>query len=162
MERSAEVRLFDHEYHRIFSHGLDAHRIVFLHELDLALRGVRAQLNDELVAAFSSVRFALVYLVTRLIELTDEGRAFLGSPEALLGSSRGNVREALKDLSAEAVASVNHFVDAKELEAQEQGKTFDAKVAFKSRTSVSEIERDAVSFAKRAMRRDPDYGFRLH
>jgi len=156
-----KVRLFDHEYHRIFSHGLDAHRILFLHELDLALNSVRENLNPELVTAFSSVRFTLAYLVQRLIGLTDEGERFLDSPEALLGGNRAALRQALADLAGEAVDSVNHFVDAKEQEARDDGKTFDPKVAFKSRTSVTEIERDAVSFANRAMRRDTDYGFKL-
>ena len=107
------------------------------------------------------MRFTLAYLVTRLVSLASEGKSFLDSPAALLKSKRDEVREVLADLASEAVASVNHYVDAKELEASEQGKTFDAKVAFKSRTSVTEIERDAVSFANRAMRRDDDYGFRL-
>ena len=156
-----KVRLFDHEYYRIFSHGLDAHRIVFLHELDVALQGARKELNAELIAAFSSVRFTLAYLVTQLVSLTPEGITFLDSPVGLLKSKRDELRGVLADLAAEAVASVNHYVDAKELEASEQGKTFDAKVAFKSRTSVTEIERDAVGYAKRAMRRDDEYGFRL-
>lgn len=156
-----KVRLFDHEYHRIFSHGLDAHRILLLHELDLALNAVRQDLNPELVAAFSSVRFTLAYLVHRLIGLTDEGERFLDSPQALLAGDRAALREALADLASEAVASVNHFVDAKEQEARDDGRTFDPKVAFKSRTSVTEIERDAVSFANRAMRRDSEYGFKL-
>lgn len=157
-----KVRLFDHEYHRIFSHGLDAHRILLLHELNLALESARKDLNPELVAAFSSVRFTLAYLVHRLVGLTDEGRRFLDTPQALLAGQRAEVRETLNDLAAEAVASVNHFVDAKEQEARDDGRTFDPKVAFKSRTSVTEIERDAVSFANRAMRRDTEYGFRLH
>ena len=130
--------------------------------MDLALGSIRKELNPELVAAFSSVRFTLAYLVTRLISLTAQGEAFLDSPEALLASKRDEVREVLADLAAEAVASVNHYVDAKEQEASEQGKTFDAKVAFEKATaSVTEIERDAVGSANRAMRRDADYGFRL-
>jgi hypothetical protein len=157
-----KVRLFAQDYYRIFNKDLDAHRIVFLYELDQALQKARSKLNAELVAAFSSVRFTLAYLVVRLIRLTPEGLAFVDAPAALLQSDRDAVAAVLEELAVEAVTSTNFFIDTKEQEAKDEGKTFDAKVAFKSRTSVLDIARDAERFANLAMRRQADYGFHLN
>jgi len=156
-----KVRLFDEDYHRIFHRDLNADRIVLLNEINHALLRNRARLSPELNAAFSSVRFTLAYLVSRLLVLTPEGAALMDGPRKLLKTKRSEVSAALDDLAIEAIDSTNHFIEAKEAEARENSATFDAKIAFKSRASVTQIERDAISFADRALRRDPAYGFRL-
>ncbi len=156
-----KVRLFDEDYYRIFRKDLTAHRIVLLHEIDKALLRHRDRLMPALNAAYSSVRFTLTFLVSRLLSITDEGKVFLESPGPLLKADRSAVALALDDLAVEAIDSTNHFITSKEDEARQASRSFDPKVAFKSRASVTQIERDAVSFADRSIRRDPGYGFRL-
>lgn len=156
-----KVRLFDQEYHRIFSRRLDGHKVLLLHLFDQVMAAHRHNLAPELVAAFSSVRFTLAHLIYQLVSLTPEGVAFLESPGKLLSSKREEVTSALNEMAAEAVESTNYFIESKETEAKEAGETFDPKVVFKSRGGVTSLERDAVSHAKRMVRRDDEYGFRL-
>jgi hypothetical protein len=155
------VKLFDHDYHRIFSRHLDAHKVLVLYLLDAALLEHRGDLSPELNAAFSSVRFTLAHLVFQLIGLTPQGEAFLADPSGILTSEREALIAALAEMTGEAVESANYFVEAKETEAAEAGETFDPKVVFKSRTGVTGLERDAVSHARRMVRRDDTFGFRL-
>jgi hypothetical protein len=156
-----KVKLFDHDYHRIFSRHLDAHKVFVLYLLDAALLAHRGDLSPKLNAAFSSVRFTLAYLVFQLIGLTPQGEAFLADPSGILTSDRDALIVSLAEMTGEAVESANYFVEEKETEAAEAGETFDPKVVFKSRTGVTGLERDAVSHARRMVRRDDNFGFRL-
>ncbi len=156
-----KVRLFDQEYHRIFSRRMDGHKVFLLHLFDQVLASHRGDLAPELVAAFSSVRFTLAHLMYQLVGLTSEGDAFLDSPGPLLASKRTEVLSILDEMATEAVESTNYFIESKETEAQELGESFDPKVVFKSRAGVTSLERDAVGHSKRMVRRDDEYGFRL-
>jgi hypothetical protein len=156
-----KIKLFDHEYHRIFNRHLDAHRIVVLHLIDQMLVTNRSRLRAELNAAFSSVRFTLAYLVFRLIGLTPEGEAFLQNPVKILSGNREAVASVLAEITTETIESANYFVESKEVEAADAGETFDPKVIFKSRTGVTALERDTVSHGRRMVHRDAQFGFRL-
>lgn len=156
-----KLKLFDHEYHHIFNRHLDAHKVFLLHMIDLAMVDQRSRLAPELVASFSSVRFTIANLVFELIGLTDEGEAFLDAPSMYLSAHRAEVTAALDEATAEAIQSINDFVLAKEEEAVEANATFDPKTIFKSRTGVAALRRDAVGYARRMMRRDESYGFRI-
>ena len=156
-----KVKLFDHEYHRIFNRRLDGHRVMLLSLVDEAASAQRADLTPELNAAFSSVRFTLAHVIFRLAVLTAEGASFIGDPGPLLDTKRSEVVDALADLAHEAIESTNHFIESRVGEAVESGESFDPKVIFKSRTGVTGLVRDASSHGKRMMRRDEEYGFRL-
>ena len=156
-----KVKLFDQEYHRIFNRYLDGHKIFLLHLIDQAMSKQRGALAPELIAAFSSVRYTLAYLIFRLMSLTAEGSSFLDAPGPLIQTRRNDVVAALADIAREAIESTNYFIESKEADAVEAGEVFDPKVVFKSRSGVSALERDAISHGRRMVRRDDEYGFRL-
>jgi hypothetical protein len=155
-----KVKLFDQDYHRVFARNIDANRLFLLYTMNSALTDKRSELRNDVESSFASVRFTLLFLLTQLLRITSTGQELVANPGRWLPDLAAEVRCALDDLATEVIESVNFYLDAKDDE-NSGGAPFDAKVAFKSKTGVQQIERDAVQAGRRALRRDKNYGFNL-
>jgi hypothetical protein len=157
-----KVRLFDHDYTRIFNHTIDAPKLYLLHVISEVVAGARAELKPSLRASFASIRLALAFLLSEVLQQTEQGSGLLESPQAWLPHQEIDVRQRLKMLMADIVESVNFYLDDKEGDGDTPpDDEFDPKVAFKSRAGVLEIARDVIGYSKRQARRDQDYFFNL-
>jgi hypothetical protein len=161
------VRLFDEDYRRIFNRAVTADRLFLLHRLNRIIEGLRSELRADLAASFASVRFTLVYLVAKVLQITEEGNQLLASPERWLPESCEEVDRVITDLARDVIQSVNFYIKAREDEAEEAGtpESFDPKVVFKSKPGVGQVEQDVLRDARRhALReesRDEEYLFRV-
>ncbi len=152
-----KLSVFDREYHNIFSKAIDAPKLYFLYLLDALIEAEREQLRPNLNASFSAIRLTLLHVVMQLLRLTPDGDRLIDDPGPFLSTDR--ISDTMSKLAAfvdEAITSANYFVEGRETE---DGPTFDSKVVFKSRAGVLALERDAVSAAKRHLKRDDLWGF---
>lgn len=154
-----KVVLFDDAYRKIFSRRINAHKLYLLSMMDVAIQGVRNELRDELSASFASVRFALVGLLADVLRLNRRGTELLDQPEIWLPNTEEAVEDKLGELAEEVAGSFNFFVEEEERQADENGKTFDPKVVFKSQKGIRKVQREVKSAAKRQQRRDKDFLF---
>ena len=156
-----KVKLFDQEYHRVFGRDIDGHKLYLLFQMNRVAYDKRTDLRSDLEASFASVRFTFLHLLAKLLETTDEGKLLLREPQRWLPPQRDEVLHLLRDLADDVVESLNFYVEGRETEAEETGTLFDPKTVFKSRSGVQGLERDVLTQARRAARRDPAYGFHL-
>src|SRR5665647_641972 len=153
-----KVRLFDQDYHRIFSRDVDAQRLYFIHQLNKVVSSMRPRLRSDLAASFASVRFSLAYLLAKVLKSNTMGEALLDRSGDWMPELRDAVSEAMTALAEDVVESINFFVDS---EQEEQGEVFDPKVVFKSREGVRELENFVQRDSRRQARRDPGYLFNV-
>lgn len=158
-----KVRLFDEDYHRIFSRHLNADRLFLAHLVDQLVEGRRAQLRDELNASFASVRFTITHVTAQVAGQSDLGEELFERPERWLPDQEVEVRAELDRLVEFVVNEVNDYVEDREDESHEdeEAALFDPKVAFKSRTAIRPIERQAVRSTRPLARKDPEFLFHL-
>ena len=152
-----KVRLFDHDFRRIFDERVTPHRLYLLSILDSAVIDAKPILDAELRASFASVRFTLVYLLAETVRLTDLGSEFLEHPERWLPSSENTVYEELQRQAREVVKSVNAYLKM----ARKSDELFDAKVEFKSKPGVLELHSYVVRLAEAMGDRDSSLLFRV-
>lgn len=155
-EAVRKVKLFDESYGVVFSRTISAHHVFLAHLADVAVLNVREKLGEQVQSSFSSVRYAMVFLIRKLLEEAPAGKAFLSNPNTLLPGRRGDVEKELPALAMEAVRSTNYFIKAK---SEALGDAFDPKTIFKSREGIRELERDCISFFLRTLDRDPSMAF---
>jgi hypothetical protein len=153
-----KVRLFDHDYRRIFNRSVDAHRLFFMHQVALCIDGVQNRLRPEVAASFASVRLTLAHLLAQVLRESDEGRDLVEDPQRWLPELQAAVREGLTRLAEEVVDSVNFFIEEEE---REKAEAFDPKVVFKSQRGVNEVENEVLRFSRRQARRDKAYLFEV-
>ena len=139
-----KVRLFDEDYRRIFNRSVTPQRLFLLDLLDDVVRANRNSLNNELKAAFASVRFTLNYLVSSVVRLSAAGRRLLETPEDFLPAREAEVRQALSELASEVVDTVNFYVSEK----QKTDELFDAKLAWSFTNRLQSISLCAVSLPR--------------
>lgn len=158
-----KVRLFDEDYHRIFSRHLNADRLFLAHLVDQLVENRRGQLRDELNASFASVRFTIAHISAQVARQSDLGAEMFNRPERWLPAQEGQVRAELDRLVDFVVNEVNDYVEDREDESHEDEAAafFDPKVAFKSRTAIRPIERQAVRSTRPLARKDPEFLFYL-
>ena len=153
-----KVRLFDHDYRRIFNREVDAHRLFLIHQLDKVVEATRTALRPDVAASFASVRFTIAYLVAQVLRLTNEGQALLDSPERWLPGKLSDVVAALSTLAEDVVDSVNFHIES---EKAERGDEFDPKVAFKSTAGVRSMANEVLKSSRRQAKRDTEFLFRV-
>lgn len=155
-----KLRLFDQEYHRVFSRIIDAHKIYLGYRLDELIEAHRSQLRPELQASFASIRFTLAFLVAEMVRQDDLGARLFEDPGKWLPDKEADVIGALEPFVDEAIDSTNFHVEQSVAEAESEGRTFDPKVVFKSRSGVQALARQVMVFSKRtAMKNPEDYYF---
>lgn len=154
-----KVVLFDQGYQRIFSRKVDAHKLFLLSLLDDAIDGKRADLRPDLASSFASVRFTLVGLLADVLRLNKRGRELLDEPEKWLPDTTQPVVEKLADLAGEVTDSFNFFVEEEQRQATDDGKRFDPKTVFKSRSGVRRAQQEVKKTAKRQQRREGSFLF---
>ena len=154
-----KVVLFDDAYRRIFSRRINAYKLYLLSLMDSVIQDSRDELRDELSASFASVRFALVGLLADVIRLNKRGKELLEQPEIWLPNTEDGVVAKLEELVEEVAESFNFFVEEEERQADEDNRSFDPKVAFKSQKGVRKVQREVKAIAKRHQRREGDFLF---
>lgn len=154
-----KLRLFDQEYHTVFTKTVDAHKLMLLHLVDKAITQQRDALRLDLKSSFASVRFAIAYLVAETLRLSPQGELLLDQPGRWLPQQEADVTSALDVLAADVTESVNFYVESQEEAARPE--PYDPKVVFKSAVAVRDLDRDVIQAARRAARRDSDYLFNL-
>ena len=155
-----KVRLFDQDYHDVFSRNISAEKLFLYKVIDDVSEEARPDLPPELQSSFSSVRYTIVYLLACVLELSELGERLLESPGSWLPDKEGEVRTKLGEMMEEVVVSVGFHVESMKEEAPEDT-PFDPKVAFKSKSGVLDVERDVVRDSKRAVKRDNAYLYDL-
>lgn len=150
-----KVRLFDHDYRRIFNRSITPHKLWLLHLVNAIINDSREGLRNDLKASFASVKFTLVHLVGQLLRLSIPGEQLIESPERWLREQEEAVKEALRTIAAEIVDTVNYFIG----EEIDENPGYDPKIAFKNRAGVKRLESAAVRDAKRQAKRDTSYLF---
>lgn len=153
-----KVRLFDHDYRRIFGRDVDAHRLFLIHNVQKVVESVRQRLRPDLASSFASVRFTLAHLLAQMLRQTEHGTAFLATPDRWLPDLTSAVNDAMTGLAQEVVDSVNFFIEEEE---QEKGDSFDPKVVFKSQRGVADVESQVLRLGRRLAKQDPTYFFEL-
>lgn len=156
-----KIRLFDNDYRRIFDHKVDAPRLYLMHLMVGVVDEQRDALRDELAASFSSIRFALAFLLAQLLRQSEKGETLLESPGRWLPELTTQVRAALLPLAQDAVKSVNFYVEQERKDRADRGEDFDPKVAFKSRSGVNDVENQVLRLAERLAMQAPPYWFEL-
>ncbi len=151
-----KVRLFDQDYGRVFSRHTTAERLFLAHELNKLVEARRSDLVPELSASFASVRFTLIYLVSQLVRQSEFGAGLFDQPGEWLPEQLDEVLSRLDDFVDEAIQSVNFHVQSAEEEAEEEGTTYDPKVAFKSREGVRALEQSVMTFSRRLAKKEFD------
>ena len=152
-----KVRLFDQDYHRIFSREVDAARLFFIHELNKIVVAARGDLRQELQASFASIRLTLAYLVSRVLMESDSGKELLAAPDKWLPDRLDDVRASVRGLLDDVIGSVNLYVEDKSADDED----FDAKVVFKSQAGVRGLEADVMKSSRRQARRDEGFLFNV-
>lgn len=151
-----KVKLFDHEYHRIFKRASgDSLYLAFL--INGAVEGVRDDLRPELQTSFASVRHTIAYLVAKLVQQSELGVSLFAEPERWLPEKATEVLDSLDYFAKFAADETNYYVEDRE-EASRQspdGPTFDPKTIFKSTAGVRPLERQVVQ-AFTAVQRRPE------
>jgi len=133
------VRLFDKDYHRIFSRAVDAHRLRIAFVVDQLVSSSRAQLPAELISSFSSVRLTLAYLTSAILNVWPLGAQLMESPGRWLPESEDAVRTELGKYARQASRAVASYVEQQRANAESRGDTFDPKTVFKSKAGVLEL-----------------------
>lgn len=154
-----KVRLFDTDYRRIFDHNVNAHRLFLLNLFVEVIDERRDELDAELRASFASIRFTLAFLLSQVVRKSDRGSLLLECPERWLPGQVVEVKEALTPLAQQIVRSVNHYVTSERHDALERHEDFDPKVAFKSRSAVSNLEHQVISLTERLAMEVEHYWF---
>jgi AIPR protein len=150
-----KVRLFDEDFRAIFNRTIDAYKLLFLDLLGEVIWEARVNLRDDLRASFASVRFALAFLVARVLELSEAGALLLKEPQRWLPSKLDEVKESLRAIADDVVDSVNFHIG----ESENEDAGYDPKVAFKSKVGVDHLEHDVLSHSRRQAKREEDYLF---
>lgn len=158
-----KVRLFDEDYHRIFSKRLNADRLYFVDLLNQLVEARRNQLRDDLNASFASVRFTLAHLTAQVVRQSELGVELISRPERWLPDQEDDIREELDMLIDYVIDEVNYYVQDRQEEddQEEQAALFDPKVAFKSKAQIRPIERQVIGSTKSVARRDADFLFNV-
>ena len=156
-----KVKLFDQEYHRVFSREINGHKLYLLHILNEIVSSKREGLRADLEASFAAARFTLLHLLVTLVRTTERGEVFLTNPERWLPSKLEDVRSSLDELADDVVESLNFYIETREEDASEEGTLFDPKTVFKSRAGVQPLVQDVTAQARRTARRDSGYGFNV-
>ena len=97
-----KLRLFDEDYHRVFTRNIDAHKLYFAHRLNELVAQKRNDLNPELRSSFASVRFTLVYLVAQMMRQGGRGEELFTNPQRWLEGNETDIVEALETFIEEA------------------------------------------------------------
>jgi hypothetical protein len=154
-----KVRLFDDDYRRIFDYTVTGHKLYLMHLFVGIVDEQRNDLRDELAASFASIRFTLAFLISQLLRQSDRGRMLLDSPERWLPDREQEVRQALLLLARDVVKSVNFYVEQERKDRTDRGEDFDAKVVFKSRAGVNDVENQVLRLSERLAMQVPNYWF---
>ncbi|SNS79092.1 AIPR protein [Geodermatophilus pulveris] len=156
-----KVRLFDQDYHSVFSSDIDADKLFLLSLISEAVEVARDDLRGELRSSFSSVRFVVVSLLAELLLLTDAGARLLEKPGLWLPNQTDKVLSFLTERARDVASNINDYVkDAVDTAVREDG-DFDAKTVFMSTTGIAPLRREIVTFSRRLHSRDPGYLFDL-
>lgn len=153
-----KVRLFDEDYRRIFNRTIDAHKLLFVHEVSKAVDSVRTSLAPQVVGSFASVRATLAHLLVQVLRQSDLGAQMVNSPERWLPELIEPVREKLTSLAQEVVESVNFYLEE---EQREKAELFDPKVVFKSQAGVRDVENQVLRLSRRLAEREAGYLFNI-
>jgi len=151
-----KIKLFDDDYYDVFTRYVTADRLYLLNMLDQEVWARKSELRDDLRAAFASVRFTLVYLVSEVVRRSELGRQLLEHPEGWLPDQEDAVRGQLSSFANHAIRTINDFVKARETDV-----AFDFKVAFKSRSGVLDVAREANHIADVLQERVGGFDFEL-
>jgi hypothetical protein len=153
-----KVRLFDDEYHRIFNKDVDAPRLFLIHLVSEAIAAERDELRPDLQASYAAVRLTIAYLIGQVLRQSDLGKLLLDEPERWLPRQAAEVRDALQQIAADVINSMNFYVDGR---LAELGDQFDVKTVFKSAAGVRPMEADVINATRRQARRDATYLFSI-
>ncbi len=154
-----KLKLFDEDYRRIFSRTVDAPKLYLVQRLKEMSEARRSKLLPSLSASFASVRFTLVYLTAAVTRESELGAAFFAEPGRWLPDKEAEVVEQLDELMDHVVTELNNFVQTQEEARGDGGVLFDAKIAFKSQSSIRQAEQQTLSVTKALARRIEDFLF---
>lgn len=158
-----KVKLFDHEYHRIFKRAT-ADRLYLAYLINNAVEGVRESLRPELQTSFASVRHTLDHLIAQLLGQSELGAELLESPQRWLPAKRDEVIKELEYFAAFVAEETNFYVADREEARQNdpEAAAFDPKTIFKSSTGIRPLQRQVIQAYKAIDRRaDRDIAFAI-
>lgn len=154
-----KLRLFDDDYRRVFNRDIDAAKIYLIHRLKHMSEKRRNKLRPSLSASFASVRFTIVYLTAAVARESAAGETFFKNPGMWLPNEEPEVMKQLDELMDHVVTELNNYVETQE-EMREAGSAlFDAKIAFKSQSSIRQVEQQTLSVTRALARRIDDFLF---
>jgi hypothetical protein len=94
-----KVRLFDQDYHDLFTSNIDAHKLYLLQLISEAVDAARDALRGELRSSFASVRFTVAALVADVLRLSPQGDLLLQHPERWLPAQSRKVLDFFIELA---------------------------------------------------------------
>ena len=156
-----KLKLFDEEYRRIFGRTIDAHKLFLARQIDQLIDDRRAALRPNLSASFASVRFTIAYLTAAVARENDHGTQLFDNPGRWLPDKDTEVVDQLAGLMDHVVTELNNFADDRD-EARQQdpgAPIFDTKIAFKSQTSIRQMEHQIMALTRALARRIDDFLF---
>jgi AIPR protein len=160
--------LFDEQYNRIFSYNVHAQHIFLAYIVLEEVEKKRGLLNTVLSSNLALLRIVLVYLVSVLLDQTEEGNRFKADPLVLLLEREAEVREALSELSEFAIDTVNEYVEDRVAEVEEAAEDseepvvpYDYKTALKSRAELRRLAGAMTRRYRRVTRREQGLLFTL-
>jgi hypothetical protein len=162
------LALFDERYKDIFNYHIHAQHI-YLANLTLEeIESRKSLLNSLLASNFALLRIVVLYLVSELLDKSEEGVDFKENPLSLLPDREGEVREAVGRLAEFAIDSANDYVEQRLSEREEEADKnraelvpYDYKTALKSRIELTRLGRDMDRHYRFFVRRYPEVQFRL-
>lgn len=153
-----KVRLFDEDYHRIFNKEVDGHKLFLVHLISEAIAAERGSLRPDLLASYAAVRLTIAYLVGQVLRQSELGTQLLNEPQRWVPNQETEVMEALRQIAADVINSMNYYVEGR---LDELGEQFDVKTVFKSGAGVRPMEADVINATRRQARRDTTYLFNI-
>lgn len=149
-----KVRLFDHDYHRIFRRAT-ASQLMLASLINDAIVDRRETLAPELQTAFASARFTIAYLVGVFMQQSPLGEQLYADPKPWLERQRDELKTEIKHAVEFVIDEMNFFVRNQEDAKAEAGgsTTFDPKTIFKSAAGVRGLERQVTQAVKVVSRR---------
>ena len=145
-------RLFDDRHSPIFGRPeVTAERIMALYEVYLAVVETLPQLESDLLAKYRLTRFFLIYLLRRVLDADDRGKAFCQRPAEFFSEDDGPARiracatAILKDLLVD--------VNAELKEREHAGTPFDFKRELKGASAVRSFSQQIIPMYEKALNR---------
>lgn len=156
-----KLKLFDEDYRRVFSRAIDAPKLYLAYRIKQMTEERRHNLLPGLNASFASVRFTIVYLTAAVARESDLGTAFFEHPSRWLPDKEDAVFGQLAELMDHVITELNNYVQVREEQRDQDpaAPLFDAKIAFKSQSSIRQMEQQTLSVTKALARRIDDFLF---